>query len=83
MKLPRDLSGEELARLLKRYGYQVTRQTGSHIRLTSSFKGKEHHITIPAHGSLKVGTLSGILQEVARYLQIGKEQVIRELFGKG
>ena len=47
MKLPRDLGGEELAALLLRYGYHVTRQTGSHMRLTSSLKGKEHHITIP------------------------------------
>ncbi|MER3399359.1 MAG: hypothetical protein C4316_12705 [Chloroflexota bacterium] len=82
MKLPRDLSGEELARLLKRYGYQINRQTGAHMRLTSSLKGKEHHITIPAHKSLKVGTLNSILQEVAHYLQIDKEQVIRELFGR-
>jgi len=34
MKIPRDISGEELARLLKKYGYEVTRQKGSHIRLT-------------------------------------------------
>ncbi len=33
MKLPRDLGGEELAKLLKKYGYEVTRQTGSHMRL--------------------------------------------------
>ena len=30
MKLPRDMGGEELVTLLGRYGYQVTRQTGSH-----------------------------------------------------
>jgi predicted RNA binding protein YcfA (HicA-like mRNA interferase family) len=35
MKLPRDMSGDELARLLGEYGYTVTRQTGSHIRLTT------------------------------------------------
>lgn len=46
MKLPRDLGGEELARILKKYNFQVTRQTGSHLRLTSTMKG-EHHITIP------------------------------------
>lgn len=60
MKLPRDLSGEALARLLRRYGYEVTRQTGSHIRLTSRV-GEEHHLTIPAHESLRVGTLNAIL----------------------
>jgi len=47
MKLPRELGGEELARLLGKYGYKITRQTGSHIRLTAVVQG-EHHITIPA-----------------------------------
>ena len=48
MRLPRDISGYELAKLLSKYGYTVTRQTGSHIRLTTQQKG-EHHVTIPAH----------------------------------
>lgn len=52
MKLPRDLGGEELARLLGKYGYRVTRQTGSHMRLTSTFKGVEHHLTISRHKPL-------------------------------
>lgn len=69
MKRPRDLSGQELAKLLRRYGYQITRQTGSHMRLTSNIKGTQHHVTIPAHEELRVGTLSGILAEVAAYLE--------------
>ncbi len=80
MKLPRDLSGEGLARLLRKYGYKVTRQSGSHMRLTSSAKETEHHITVPAHDPLKVGTLSGILGEVAAYLRIGKAALAKELF---
>lgn len=80
MKLPRDLSGEDLARLLRRYGYDVTRQTGSHLRLTSRFKGTEHHLTIPLHASLRVGTLAGILGDVAEYLQIERNALAEELF---
>ena len=49
MKLPRDISGETLAHALRRYGYDVTRQTGSHLRLTSRLRGFVHHITIPRH----------------------------------
>lgn len=60
-KLPRDISGEALAKLLKSYGYEITRMTGSHLRLTSKYMGKEHHITIPAHDNLKIGTLSNII----------------------
>jgi hypothetical protein len=46
MRLPRDFSGDQLAILLRRYGYEVTRQTGSHMRLTTTQEG-EQHVTIP------------------------------------
>jgi HicA toxin of bacterial toxin-antitoxin, len=35
LKVPRDVSGHELCRALARFGYTMTRQTGSHLRLTS------------------------------------------------
>ncbi len=80
MKLPRDVSGEELARLLGKYGYKTTRQTGSHLRLTTTLKGREHHITIPRHSPLKIGTMSGILKDVASYLEFTYQQLVDELF---
>ena len=79
MKLPRDIGGVELAKLLSKYGYEITRQTGSHLRLTTKLEG-EHHLTIPKHKPLKVGTLSGILSEVASYLGMTRESLISELF---
>ncbi len=80
MKLPRDVGGLELANRLRQLGYEITRQTGSHLRLTSTFKGTTHHITIPRHPSLKIGTLSGILTEVASYLEMDRQQLIDKLF---
>jgi len=80
LKLPRDLAGHQLATLLRRYEYKITRQTGSHMRLTSTFAGSEHHITIPAHDPLKVGTLSGILADVANYLGMTRQKLELELF---
>lgn len=80
MKLPRDLTGLELASLLRQFGYEITRQTGSHLRLTSNQKGREHHVTVPAHRNLKVGTLATILTDVARYLEMGKSKLSEELF---
>ena len=80
MKLPRNVSGDELARLLGRYGYETTRQTGSHMRLTSSAQGAEHHITIPRHSPVKVGTMSGILKDVASYLKTTYQQLVEDLF---
>jgi len=80
MKLPRDLSGADLAKRLGHLGYAVTRQTGSHLRLTTSEHG-QHHVTIPNHDPLKVGTLAGILNDVGAHLEIGRDELIRRLFG--
>jgi len=82
MKIPRDIGGEDLARLLGNYGYAISRQTGSHMRLTSSFKGTQHHVTIPLHTTLKIGTLNSILKDVAVYLEIDRRQLVETLFPK-
>lgn len=78
MKLPRDLSGLDLAKKLKSLGYVVTRQTGSHIRLTSAVNG-EHHVTIPSHNPLKIGTLGSILSDIALHHKISKEILIQKI----
>lgn len=80
MKLPRDLDGRKLAVLLRPYGFEITRQTGSHLRLTSTLKGKEHHVTIPAHKELSVGTLHSILRDIAAYLEEDLPVFINNLF---
>ena len=79
MKIPRNITGRELENLLKLYGYKISRQRGSHIRLTTNQKGT-HHITIPAHKPLKIGTLSSILNDIARHFNISKEELIKEIF---
>ena len=63
MRLPRDMSGDNLAVALGVLGYVTTRQTGSHLRLTTQ-AGGEHHLTIPRHAALRVGTLAQILADV-------------------
>jgi predicted RNA binding protein YcfA (HicA-like mRNA interferase family) len=82
VKLPRDLSGSDLARALQVLGYRVTRQTGSHMRLTTTERG-EHHVTVPAHDALRVGTLAGILGDVAAHFDVSREDLARRLFGAG
>ncbi len=79
MRLPRDLSGDQLARALSELGYSVTRQTGSHVRLTTR-DGGEHHVTIPRHASLRVGTLAAILAEVAQNLGVTRDALVARLF---
>ena len=79
MKLPRNLSGDDLAKALERLGYQVTRQTGSHVRLTTDQNG-EHHATIPRHDSLRVGTLLSILRDIAEHHGLSKDELTDLLF---
>ncbi len=79
MKLPRYMSGLELANKLAVFGYEVSRQSGSHVRLTTSQNG-EHHITIPKHDPLKVGTFSAILNDVSKHFSIDRDDLIKRLF---
>jgi predicted RNA binding protein YcfA (HicA-like mRNA interferase family) len=80
MKIPRDISGSDLIKLLKPFGYTVTRQTGSHIRLTTEENG-QHHITIPNHNPLKLGLLSAIITDIAYHFNKQKEELMVEIFG--
>ena len=80
MKFPRDLSGRDLAKALQGLGYSVTRQTGSHLRLTTTAQG-EHHVTVPDHDALRVGTLGGILGDVAAHFNLTREELMKRPFG--
>ena len=81
MKIPRDLSAAELIHALGVFGYVAVRQTGSHIRLRSTYTGVEHLITIPNHDPIKLGTVNGILNDIAQYLRISKLELLQKLFG--
>ncbi|HEX4264421.1 MAG TPA: type II toxin-antitoxin system HicA family toxin [Verrucomicrobiae bacterium] len=78
MKLPRDLSGPELVKALRKLGYEVTRQKGSHIRVTTRQNG-EHHEVIPNHNPIKPGTLSGILKNIANHHRMTLEELLISL----
>lgn len=79
MKLVRNIDAQQLIIALQKYGYQPSRQTGSHIRLTTHQNG-QHHITIPNHNPLRIGTLNAILIDIAKHLEISKQELIDVLF---
>jgi predicted RNA binding protein YcfA (HicA-like mRNA interferase family) len=81
MKLPRDVSGAQLIKALSVLGYRVSRQTGSHVRLTCQ-QPKQHHVTIPNHEQLRVGTLAAILADVATHHGLSREALLEKLFGR-
>ena len=76
MRIPRDFNGTDLAKQLGRFGYRITRQSGSHMRLTRVVGSQEQHLTIPAHKPLRVGTLRQILKGVAEQTNQSLEAVL-------
>lgn len=80
MRLPRDISAQELIKSLQKLGYVVTRQKSSHIRLTTTSSG-QHHFTISNHNTLKLGTLSSIIGDIAAHFKQTKEEIAEKLFG--
>jgi predicted RNA binding protein YcfA (HicA-like mRNA interferase family) len=79
MKLPRDLSSAQLEKSLRRtFGYEFTRQVGSHRRVTTPIRG-QHHLTIPQHDPIRVGTLRTIFGEIMEHHALTLEQLLVKL----
>lgn len=81
MKLPRNLTGKQLVSALEKMGYHVTRQAGIHARLSCEIGG-QHHLTVPLHDPLRVGTLAAILVDVAAHHKLTRDDLVYKLFGK-
>ena len=79
MKLPRDLSGQELVKVLCRdWGYRQIHQEGSHIVLQTE-QPSHHRIAVPAHKSLRIGTLNAILKAVAQHKHVTRDEILQSL----
>lgn len=78
MKIPRDVTGLELIKLLKPFGFEIIRQTGSHIRIQTMQNG-QHYETIPRHDPIKIGTLNNILKNIAEHFDLTKEEFVKQL----
>lgn len=79
MKIPRDLSGVDLAEVLCReYEYKLVHQVGSHIILETE-SPRHHRIAIPNHNPLRIGTLNAILRAVASAKGLEKKAILRSL----
>jgi predicted RNA binding protein YcfA (HicA-like mRNA interferase family) len=61
-KVP-SLPYSQIINTLKRDGWLVVRQKGSHIRLEKSLENETLKITVPAHRPVKRSTLSCILKQ--------------------
>jgi len=48
-------------RALRKLGFRIIRQRGSHVVLKGFFKEKKRTVVVPRHTEIAVGTLLGIL----------------------
>ena len=79
MKLPRNLSGEALIRALCRaWGYRRVHQVGSHVVLETD-EPSPQRIAVPAHRSLRIGTLNSILRAVAGHKGVTRDEILASL----
>ncbi len=79
MRIPRDLSGRELAETLSRHwSYREIHQSGSHIILETEYPSHQR-IAVPAHQHLKLGTLNAIVRMVANHKQVSKEEIYKSI----
>ena len=77
-RLPRDVSGLQLAQALTKLGYSAGRQSGSHLAITTLEHGK-HTLHIPLHDSLKPGMLSHLLGQVQAHFGLSRDQLLESL----
>ncbi len=51
------------------------------MTLSQTVGGVTHSVTVPRHRAVRVGTLSGIVADVAEHLGLTRDEVRAELFG--
>ncbi len=79
MKIPRDLSGEDLVKhLCRKWEYRVVHQEGSHVVLETETPSHQR-IAVPAHKNLRIGTLNVILRSVARHKGVERQDLLDSL----
>jgi len=79
MKIPRDLSGHDLVRALCRsWSYRVVHQEGSHVVLETD-EPTHQRLAVPAHKSLRIGTLNAILRAVANHKGVERQVIVESL----
>ena len=78
MKLPRDLSGRELVKILCRdWEYSQVHQVGSHVILETNTPSHQR-LAVPMHDVLRVGTLNSILRAVAHHKVIPRQEIFNK-----
>ncbi|MDE2734507.1 MAG: type II toxin-antitoxin system HicA family toxin [Gemmatimonadota bacterium] len=75
----RRLSGDQVVRILAKFGFRVHSQRGSHIKLRRTLEaGTSQTLTVPRHRELDIGTLNAIMRQASRF--IPEDELRREFY---
>jgi predicted RNA binding protein YcfA (HicA-like mRNA interferase family) len=66
VKLPRDLTGTEVVKAVRRSGFVVMRQRGSHTIL----RKESRTVVVPQHKPIKPGTLKGVIEQAGLTVEV-------------
>jgi predicted RNA binding protein YcfA (HicA-like mRNA interferase family) len=79
MKVPRDLSGVQLIKVLSRdWAYRQVHQEGSHVILETNTPSHQR-LSVPNHHPLRVGTLNAIVRAVAAHKGVDRQAILGSL----
>ncbi len=71
------LSGKEIIKGLESIGFSVTRQKGSHVRLSRFSIDNTEHVSIPNHDEIDKGTQKSIIRSLKPFII---EEEIHKIF---
>jgi len=72
------LSGADLIGALRRLGFNQTRQTGSHVRMTISAP-RQAHLTVPLTKAIPAGTLAALVKDAATHLETTVDDILSKI----
>jgi predicted RNA binding protein YcfA (HicA-like mRNA interferase family) len=59
VRIPRDVNGTDASKALCRLGFEIKRQTGSHLIMRKDGRT----VVVPMHKPIKPGTLAGLIEQ--------------------
>ena len=62
------MSSDDLIKIIKTFGFEITSQKGSHIKFTRVASFEKQILTIPNHKTLAKGTIKAIFNQLSRFV---------------
>lgn len=64
----KSLDSQEIIKILESFGFSISSQKGSHIKLTRKTSFQKQVLTIPNHKELKKGTIKAIFNQASKFI---------------